>query len=84
VMSGLEQFIIRNRCDERTAGTSLTIHGLRHTWASERYRELVAMGQTSSEARKQVSQWLGHERDCVTKIYLASLSEDEKKGTGAV
>jgi integrase len=84
VMGALEQFIIRNREDGRATGAALTIHGLRHTWAAERYRELVAAGSTPYEARKQVSQWLGHERDSVTKIYLASLSEAERKGGGSI
>ena len=83
VMNQLEQFIIRNRDDECSAGVHLTIHGLRHTWAAEQYRALVANGSTTYEARKQVSLWLGHERDSVTNIYLASLTEAEKKG-GAV
>jgi len=86
VMNGLEQFIIRNRDNERSSGkeAALTVHGLRHTWAAERYRELIAAGSTPYEARRQVSKWLGHERDSVTNIYLASLSEDEKKGGGAI
>jgi hypothetical protein len=36
--------------------------------------QLKEEGKTNFEARKQVSIWLGHERDDVTKIYLASLS----------
>ena len=81
VMSRLEQFVIRNRVIERGVGVNLTIHGLRHTWAAERYQELIADGRAPYEARKQVSQWLGHERDSVTNIYLASLKP--KKGGGA-
>ena len=82
VMNQLEQFIIRNRENKRDSGNTatLTVHGLRHTWAAEQYRALVAAGSTAYEARKQVSRWLGHERDSVTKIYLASLSSEEKKG----
>ena len=76
VMSGLQQFIIRNRDSERDTEVNLTIHGLRHTWAAEQYRVLIAAGHTPYEARKQVSQWFGHERDSVTKIYLASLNKD--------
>jgi len=34
---------------------------------------LKELGCDDYRARKQVSQWLGHERDDVTKIYLASL-----------
>lgn len=84
VMNALEQFIIHHREDGRASGVALTIHGLRHTWAAEQYRALIAAGRSPLEARRQVSQWLGHERDSVTKMYLASLSEDEKKGGGAI
>lgn len=80
IMRGLEQFIIYNRNDDRDNGVHLTVHGLRHTWAAERYRELIASGQMPYEARRQVSRWLGHERDSVTKIYLASLKNDKKGG----
>lgn len=80
VMHGLERFIIQNRNQNRESGTHLTIHGLRHTYAAERYSELISAGWTPYEARKQVSQWLGHERDSVTKIYLASLIPAKMEG----
>lgn len=79
-MGGLEQFIIRNKDNARDTDVSLTIHGLRHTWAAEQYGVLIAAGQPPYEARKQISQWLGHERDSVTKIYLASLYDKRKIG----
>ena len=49
----------------------ITFHGLRHTFAHEKYDELVKMGKTDFQARKAVSEILGHHRDDVTRIYLA-------------
>jgi len=34
---------------------------------------LISEGYNEKEARRQVSKWLGHERDDVTGVYLASL-----------
>lgn len=51
----------------------MTFHGLRHTYAAEKYQSFIAAGKTPYEARKAVSGLLGHGRDDVTKIYLASL-----------
>ena len=53
----------------------MTFHGLRHTCAAEWYQERIAAGATPYEARKAVSRLLGHGRDDVTKIYLASLQK---------
>lgn len=57
----------------------MTFHGLRHTRAAEWYVEFVNQGKTPYQARKAVSRLLGHGRDDVTRIYLASLD----KGDGA-
>lgn len=54
----------------------MTFHGLRHTYAAEQYLNLIRAGRTPYEARKAVSKLLGHGRDDVTKIYLASLGEE--------
>ncbi len=51
----------------------MTFHGLRHTRAAEWYQEFIQEGQSPYEARKAVSKLLGHGRDDVTRIYLASL-----------
>ncbi len=51
----------------------MTFHGLRHTYAAEKYRGFINAGVTPFGARKAVSKLLGHGRDDVTKIYLASL-----------
>ena len=49
----------------------ITFHGLRHTHAHEKYDEFIQMGKTDFQARKMVSELLGHHRDNVTRIYLA-------------
>lgn len=56
----------------------MTFHGLRHTYAAEKYQGFIQAGKTPYEARKAVSKLLGHSRDDVTKIYLASLKGDEE------
>lgn len=56
----------------------MTFHGLRHTYAAEKYQGFVTAGKTPYEARKAVSRLLGHGRDDVTKIYLASLKGGEE------
>ena len=55
----------------------ITFHGLRHTRAAEWYQEFIQEGKSPYEARKAVSKLLGHGRDDVTRIYLASV---RKKG----
>lgn len=57
----------------------MTFHGLRHIRAAERYQERVQRGRSPYQARKEVTKLLGHGRDDVTRIYLASLNE---KGDG--
>lgn len=56
---------------------SITFHGLRHTYAHEKFEEFVSNGHNKYEARKMVSELLGHHRDDVTRIYLTGLKEDE-------
>jgi integrase len=56
----------------------MTYHGLRHTCAAEWYQKLIDEGETDYQARLQVSRWLGHERDDVTRIYLAGVLNDDK------
>ena len=54
-------------------GRPLTFDGLRHTYAAEKYQGFIHAEKTPYEARKAVSRLLGHGRDDVTNIYLASL-----------
>ena len=50
-------------------------HGLRHTYAAEKYRQLIADGISELDAHLTVSRLLGHERADVTNIYLSSIEE---------
>ena len=71
----LQQFILRNRepVQDPDSNRPLTFHGLRHTYAAEKYRQLIADGILELDAHLTVSKLLGHERADVTSIYLASL-----------
>ncbi len=70
----LQQFILRNReaVQDPNSERPLTFHGLRHTYAAEKYRQLIADGISELDAHLTVSRLLGHERADVTNIYLAS------------
>ena len=73
----LQNFIASKRkliCDEGNS-RNLTFHGLRHTCAAEWYRKFVENGLSDHQAKLEVSKLLGHEREDVTKIYLASLKK---------
>ena len=71
----LQQFILRNReaVQDPDSERPLTFHGLRHTYAAEKYRQLIADGISELDAHLTVSRLLGHERADVTNIYLASI-----------
>lgn len=79
-IKSFQSFLAANRLYAQDSGSDrpMTFHGLRHTRAAEWYVEFVKQGQTPYQARKAVSQLLGHGRDDVTRIYLASL--DRKEG----
>ncbi len=74
-MNQMQFFIRKNRKDiqEDESGAPLTYHGLRHTYAAEKYQEFITNGMTPLDAHFAVSNLLGHERSDVTDIYLASL-----------
>jgi len=74
----LQRFIREHRDEVRDQGSDrpMTFHGLRHTCAVEWYTSLKIEGYSDFQARKQVSLWLGHEREEITRIYLASLEKD--------
>ena len=77
----LQNFIASKRkyiCDEGSS-RNLTFHGLRHTCAAEWYRNFIQKGLTESQAKLKVSKLLGHEREDVTKIYLASIKGEKGK-----
>ena len=71
----LQFFIMTNRETIQNPNQShpLTFHGLRHTYAAEKYQELVNGGMSELDAHFEVSRLLGHERADVTNIYLASV-----------
>lgn len=79
-IKGLQAFIWLYRPHVQDEGSTrpMTFHGLRHTYAAEKYQGFIQAGKTPYEARKAVSKLLGHSRDDVTKIYLASLKGDEE------
>ena len=82
-INGMQQFILRNRdaiCDPTAPDRRITFHGLRHTYAAEKYTSLVDGGMTPLDAHFTVSRLLGHERLDVTDIYLASVKGDAAHG----
>ncbi len=54
----------------------LTFHGLRHTFAAEKYLQLMDEGLDDLDARYAVSRLLGHNRSDVTTVYLAALKNN--------
>ncbi len=82
-INGMQQFILRHRdtiCDPAAPGRRITFHGLRHTYAAEKYTSLVNGGMTPLDAHFTVSRLLGHERPDVTDIYLASVKGGTARG----
>lgn len=73
-MKRLQSFISHHRKGVTTR--KITFHGLRHTFAHERYERLLADGMSEYAARKAVSELLGHHRDDVTRIYLSGGGKD--------
>ena len=54
----------------------ITFHGLRHTYAHEKYGEFIRSGKNDTKARRCVSELMGHHRDDVTRIYLSGGDKD--------
>lgn len=79
----LQSFIIAHRDEVQDEGSErpLTFHGLRHAYAAEKYKALLAAGRSELDAHFAVSQLLGHERADVTNIYLSSVRK-ERCGDG--
>ena len=73
----LQQFILLYREDVQGPDSNrpLTFHGLRHTYAAEKYSQLIDEGVSELDAHLTVSRLLGHERADVTNIYLASVKK---------
>ncbi len=76
-IKALQAFIwlYRPSVQDKDSTRPMTFHGLRHTYAAEKYQSFIDAGVTPFGARKAVSRLLGHGRDDVTNIYLASLKE---------
>ena len=81
-IAALRFFIMRHRDEVQDPGSDrpMTFHGLRHTYAAEKYRELTSSGMGALDAHFAVSRLLGHERPDVTNIYLASVRKGEDHG----
>ena len=77
----LQLFLLKHRTEIQDPGDSrpLTFHGLRHTYAAEKYRQLTENGMSALDAHFTVSRLLGHERADVTNIYLASVRKEADK-----
>ena len=58
----------------------MTFHGLRHTYAAEKYTRLMEDGMSVIDAHYAVSRLLGHERADITNIYLASVRKRGRYG----
>ena len=76
----LQFFIMKHRDEVRDTDSDrpMTFHGLRHTYAAEKYQELINNGKSPLDAHFEVSRLLGHERPDVTNIYLASVRKGDK------
>ncbi len=75
----VENFIYhhRKRIQKEGRPHPITFHGLRHTYACTLYQHCRKDGLSHEAACKYVSRMLGHEREEVTTIYLASLNFKE-------
>lgn len=71
----LQQFIADYRLPRpgEALEQKTTYHGLRHMFAVEAQRRLLASGVSAKMARLQVSRWTGHEREEIMNVYSASL-----------
>ena len=76
----LQFFIMTHRDAIRDVDSDrpMTFHGLRHTYAAEKYMQLIHNGTSALDAHFEVSRLLGHERADVTNIYLASVRKETK------
>ncbi len=72
-MKRLQCFIAYHR--KEFTENQITFHGLRHTYAHEQYEKFIKEGCSDFDARKNVSELLGHHRDDVTRIYLSKGEE---------
>ena len=80
-INGVQLFILKHRDDvaDDSREANLTFHGLRHSYAADKYRTLAENGMSALDAHFTVSRLLGHERADVTNIYLASVKKKEAR-----
>ncbi|XKO54656.1 tyrosine-type recombinase/integrase [Lysinibacillus fusiformis] len=77
VIQRVQDFIKNNRqkiidpLNSRPKGIEITMHSFRHAYAKEQYDSFIFQGHSEDAARLKVAQLIGHNRDDVTKIYLA-------------
>jgi len=71
----LQNFINYHRPKIKDADSTrpLSFHSARHTAAVRFYKSLRKQGYSDFAAKKQVSEWLGHQRSDVVLIYLFSI-----------
>ncbi len=69
VIKHIQNWIANQR--KKFTDRKVTIHGLRHRYAQEQYAEALQCFGDERKARAAVSKLLGHERDEVTRVYLA-------------
>lgn len=69
-------YIHRPYAQDPDSTRPMTFHGLRHLCVTEWYFQRIDAGSSPYEARKECARLLGHGRDDVTTIYLASAKGD--------
>lgn len=52
---------------------ALTFHGLRHSFAKDKYNRLVKSGMSSNQAKYETAKLLGHSRKSITDVYLETV-----------
>ena len=86
VITELEKFILKNRKNVQPPDSDqnfpITFHGLRHTYATEQYLALLAQNHSESDAKKKVSELLGHNRPNIVSLYLAGVENSSESGAG--
>lgn len=70
VINNLQVFIYNHNKDFSNGDKNLMLHGLRHAYAQNRYRQFRNEGLNDYSARLKVSKELGHFRVEITDIYL--------------
>ena len=74
----IEAFIYEHRDEVSAPGREapLTLHGCRHSFAAREYAARVSAGMDERDAKREVSELLGHHRPEVTNIYISSVDKE--------